>query len=257
MCTRCEGPELQPGTLGTEALEEEVGSQFPSARILRIDRESVERKGSLERALAQIASGEVDIVIGTQIIAKGHDFPNISLVGVVNADSGFHLPDFRASEKSFQLFTQMAGRAGRGEMPGRVIVQTYNPKHPSIIHATLHDFRGFAEEELRFRHEFDYPPYTRLARLLVSGASSEEAETSANRVYEALGRVTVNPTVELMGPAPAVLAKVQNRFRWNILLKCKQAKSLHTLIQFLLANQEKIISKRVSLQVDVDPVSLM
>ncbi|MGZ3731730.1 MAG: replication restart helicase PriA, partial [Bdellovibrionota bacterium] len=119
-CPKCATPGLKPGTLGTESLEEEVKALFPQARVIRIDRESVERKGTLEKALAQIAAHEVDIVIGTQIIAKGHDFPNIALVGVVNADSGFHLPDFRASEKSFQLFTQMAGRAGRGEMPGRV-----------------------------------------------------------------------------------------------------------------------------------------
>lgn len=256
-CPKCAQPSLNPGTLGTEALEEEVKGLFPSARVIRIDRESVERKGTLESALAKIASREVDIVIGTQIIAKGHDFPTISLVGVVNADSGFHLPDFRASEKSFQLFTQMAGRAGRGEMPGRVVIQTYNPLHPSILHSMQHDFRGFAEEELRFRHEFSYPPYTRMARLLLTGPSSEEAEDAANRVYAALSRIAVTPAVEITGPAPAVLSKVQNRFRWNLLLRCTQARSLHTLIETVLAHSEKILPKRVTLQVDVDPVSLM
>lgn len=256
-CEKCAHLNLKPGTLGTEALEAEVKHLFPAARVERIDRESVERKGALENALGRIARGEIDIVIGTQIIAKGHDFPNIALVGVVNADSGFHLPDFRASEKSFQLFTQMAGRAGRGEMPGRVIVQTYNPKHPSIVHATGHDFRGFAEEELRFRHEFAYPPYTRLARLLITGMSPAEAEDGATRVFDALSRMAVTPAVELMGPAPAVLSKVQNRYRWNILLKCSQAKSLHTLIESLQLNLDRVLPKRVTLQVDVDPVSLM
>lgn len=256
-CERCGTPGLKPGTLGTESLEEEVKALFPQARVLRIDRESVERKGALEAALARIAAHEVDIVIGTQIIAKGHDFPNISLVGVVNADSGFHLPDFRASEKSFQLFTQMAGRAGRGEMPGRVIVQTYNPRHPSIVHSTQHDFRGFAEEELRFRHEFAYPPYTRMVRLLVTGMSPGEAEAGANRIFEALGRVPLSPAVEMMGPAPAVLSKVQNRYRWNILLKSAHARPLHTLIDTLYANLDKLLPARVTLQVDVDPVSLM
>ncbi|HEY8278919.1 MAG TPA: primosomal protein N', partial [Bdellovibrionota bacterium] len=256
-CPRCAHTELRPGTLGTESLEEEVKEIFPKARVLRIDRESVERKGSLEAALASIAAGKVDIVIGTQIIAKGHDFPNISLVGVVNADSGFHLPDFRAAEKSFQLFTQMAGRAGRGDMPGQVVVQTYNPRHPSIVHATSHSFRGFAEEELRFRHEFQYPPFARMARLLITGASSEEAEKGALQLLKMLAKLDLSPRVEIMGPAPAVISKVQNRYRWNLLLKCTQAKPLHTLIDAALAHAERVLPNRVTLQVDVDPVSLM
>ncbi len=256
-CSRCAHPGLVPGTLGTESLEEEVRALFPAARVLRVDRESVERKGALEAALAAIAAHEVDIVIGTQIIAKGHDFPNISLVGVVNADSSFHLPDFRASEKSFQLFTQMAGRAGRGDKPGKVVIQTYNPRHPSIVHATQHDFRSFAEEELRFRHEFHYPPFSRMARLLVTASSPTEAEQGAENIFRALSRVEVSPKVELMGPAPAVLSKVQNRYRWNLLLKCPQAQPLHTLIDLACNQAERLLPKRATLQVDVDPVSLM
>lgn len=256
-CERCKTPELKPGTLGTESLEEEIKTMFPSARSIRIDRESIERKGTLEKALASIAAREVDIVIGTQIIAKGHDFPNISLVGVVNADSSFHLPDFRASEKSFQLFTQMAGRAGRGDRPGFVVIQTYNPKHPSIVHATSHDFRSFAEEELRFRLEFGYPPFCRMARLVVTASSPTEAETGATRLFESLSRLQVTPRVEIIGPAPAVLSKVQNRYRWNLLLRCEHAKPLHTLIDAANAHAEKLLSSRASLQVDVDPVSLM
>jgi len=256
-CERCHTPGLNPGTLGTESLEEEIKAMFSSARVIRIDRESTERKGTLEKALASIAAHEVDIVIGTQIIAKGHDFPNISVVGVVNADSSFHLPDFRASEKSFQLFTQMAGRAGRGDRPGHVVIQTYNPKHPSIVHATNHDFRNFAEEELRFRLEFGYPPFTRMARMLVSATSADEAESGAMRLFETLSRIKVTPNVDIIGPAPAVLSKVQNRYRWNFLLRCSQAKPLHTLIDAAWANSERVLPKRATLQVDVDPVSLM
>lgn len=256
-CEKCHHPGLRPGTLGTESLEEEIKIMFPSARAIRIDRESTEKKGSLEKALASIADREVDIVIGTQIIAKGHDFPNISLVGVVNADSSFHLPDFRASERSFQLFTQMAGRAGRGDRPGHVVIQTYNPKHPSIVHATNHDFRNFAEEELRFRLEFGYPPFCRMARLVVTAPSPDEAEEGATKLYTALGKIQVSPRVEIIGPAPAVLSKVQNRFRWNLLLRAPQVGSLHTLIEHACARTESILSRRSSLQVDVDPVSLM
>lgn len=256
-CGKCQAPTLRPGTLGTESLEEEIKAMFPAARSLRIDRESTERKGTLEKALASIGAREVDIVIGTQIIAKGHDFPNISLVGVVNADSSFHLPDFRASEKSFQLFTQMAGRAGRGERPGRVVIQTYNPRHPSIVHATGHDFRGFAEEELRFRLEFGYPPFCRMARIVISASSPGDAETGATRLYESLSRVQVSPRVEIIGPAPAVLSKVQNRYRWNLLLRSSQARPLHTLLDAAAVHAERLLPKRASLQVDVDPVSLM
>lgn len=256
-CAKCGNAEIFPGTLGTESLEEEVKAAFPESRVIRIDRESVERKGSLEKALDSIASGEAQIIIGTQIIAKGHDFPNIALVAVVNADSSFHLPDFRASEKSFQLFTQMAGRAGRGDRPGRVILQTYNPNHPSIIHSTHHDYRNFAEEEMRFRHAFQYPPYTRMARLLLSAPTPALAESSAERVAALLKKGAEKLQVEIVGPAPAALAKVQNRYRWNLLLKSARTGPLHSLLLSLQRAAPEALDKRVMLQIDVDPVSLM
>jgi primosomal protein N' (replication factor Y) len=199
----------------------------------------------------------VDIVIGTQIIAKGHDFPNIALVGVVNADASFHLPDFRASEKSFQLFTQMAGRAGRGDLPGKVVIQTYDPLHPSIVHSMNHDFRSFAEEEMRSRLLFRYPPYSRMARILITAASPTEAESDAEKLHGALSRIEVRPEVDIIGPAPAVLSKVQNRYRWSLLLRCGQAKSLHTLIDAAQTRAPHLLSKRSTIQIDVDPVSLM
>ncbi|MGZ3711777.1 MAG: replication restart helicase PriA [Bdellovibrionota bacterium] len=256
-CSKCNHPELMPGTLGTESLEEDVQRLFPDAKILRIDRESMERKGMLEKALASIANKEVQIVIGTQIIAKGHDFPDIALVGVVNADSSFHLPDFRAAEKSFQLFTQMAGRAGRGSRPGRVFLQTFNPNHPSIVHATSHDFRSFAEEELRQRHLFQYPPFARLARLIISSTSASLAESSATRLASLLERGGAKLELEILGPAPAVLAKVQNRYRWSILIKSRQAGTLHALLKSVLGPAVAKLDRRAGVQVDVDPVSLM
>lgn len=256
-CTKCGGEEIDPGTLGTEALEEEVKTAFPGRTVIRIDRESMERKGSLEKALGAIASGEAEIVIGTQIIAKGHDFPNIALVGVVNADSSFHLPDFRASEKSFQLFTQMAGRAGRGERPGKVILQTYNPLHPSIVHSTKHDYRSFAEEEMRLRQAFDYPPYARLTRLIFSSTSPALTEKAATRIAQMLSKNAERLQVEIVGPAPAALSKVQNRYRWNLLLKSARPAPLHSLLQSLLRVVPEAMDRKVTLQVDVDPVSLM
>jgi primosomal protein N' (replication factor Y) len=234
-----------------------VKAAFPGKKVIRIDRESTERKGSLEAALASIASGEAEIVIGTQIIAKGHDFPNIALVGVVNADSSFHLPDFRAAEKSFQLFTQMAGRAGRGQKPGTVILQTFNPLHPSIVYSTRHDYRGFAEEELRMRRAFAYPPYARLVRLVLSSTSAALAEKSADDLVAMLRKRAEKDGVELVGPAPAALTKVQNRYRWNILLKSSQGAALRSLVSALVAVAQERLDRKVLLQVDVDPVSLM
>lgn len=256
-CVKCGGVEIDPGTLGTESLEQEVCGAFPDRRVIRIDRESMERKGSLEKALAAIASGEAEIIIGTQIIAKGHDFPNIALVGVVNADSSFHLPDFRAAEKSFQLFTQMAGRAGRGDRPGKVILQTYNPLHPSIVHSIKHDYRSFAEEEMRLRQAFDYPPYSRLARLIFSSTSPALAENTAEKVAKMLAKSAERLHVEIVGPAPAALSKVQNRYRWNILMKSSRPAPLHALLQSLLLVAPEAVDRKVTLQVDVDPVSLM
>ncbi len=256
-CEKCESDQWLPGTLGTESLENEVKELFPGKTVLRIDRESMERKGALERALESISSGEAEIIIGTQIIAKGHDFPNIGLVGVVNADASFHLPDFRASEKSFQLFTQMAGRAGRGERPGKVLLQTFNPKHPSIIYAQNHDYRTFAEEEMRIRHLFHYPPFTRMARILFSAPTSNLAENAAEKIAAFLAPHAQRLKVELIGPAPAALAKLQNRYRWNILLKAEKAVALHSLLLSLSTKQVESLGRKILLQVDVDPVSLM
>ena len=256
-CEKCGHPEMKAGTLGTESLEEEVKSLFPGKTVIRVDRESMERKGALENALAAIASGAAQIVIGTQIIAKGHDFPNIALVGVVNADSSFHLPDFRASEKSFQLFTQMAGRAGRSGQTGRVIIQTHNPKHPSVFFSQSHDFRAFSEQELQFRHAFRYPPYSRLARIVVSGANDALVEKYVEKLCHALEPLAAKQEIDLIGPAPAPLHKLNNKFRWNFLLKGQSLAKLHSLLNQLAAWEAKMKDRKCHVQIDVDPLSLM
>ncbi len=256
-CSKCGESAWEPGTKGTEALEIEVKECFPQSRVIRIDKESVEKKGSLEKALQKITEGQVDIVIGTQIISKGHDFPNVSLVGVVLADSSFHLPDFRAAEKSFQLFTQMAGRAGRGNRPGKVLLQTYDPKHPSIQFSLTHDYRGFSEGELKIRRDFQYPPFVRLARVLISGPDPSLTEKSAEQVFRLLEKPANQLQVTLLGPAPAPISKIANRYRWNFLLKAKQVNALHSLLNHLQEYGTPKLDKRVMLQVDVDPLSLM
>lgn len=256
-CEKCHSEKILTGTEGTESLEEEVRRDFPQHPCIRIDRESMERKGSLEAALEAIANKSADIIIGTQMIAKGHDFPNISLVGVINADTAFHLPDFRASERSFQLFTQMGGRAGRGEIPGLVFIQTFNPNHPSIVYSTNHDYRGFAEEELLARHAFLYPPYSRMARILVSANSEALVAQQAEKIGALLNKIATKTKVEVIGPSPAVLFKIQNRYRWNILLKSTGAAPLHSTLQTLQSHLHNLKDSKVVVQVDVDPNSLM
>lgn len=255
-CKSCGSSKLTDGTEGTEALEEEVKKDF-SATVLRIDRESMERKGALEAALAKIASGAAQIIIGTQIIAKGHDFPNIALVGVINADTAFHLPDFRATERSFQLFTQMAGRAGRGGTPGIVYIQTHDPKHPSIVHATTHNYRGFAEQELSLRKQFFYPPFHRLARIVIASSDALLTERAAESAFQLLYQISNPLPITIVGPSPAVLSKIQGRYRWNLLLKSETPIALHTALKTFLENLPGKIHKKVSVQVDVDPNSLM
>ena len=257
-CSKCQSEAIGDGTEGTEALEQEAINTFPGATILRIDRESVSKKGSLEKALDSIASGAIDIVIGTQIIAKGHDFPNVSLVGVIHADSSFNLPDFRAAEKSFQLFTQMAGRAGRGEIHGKVIIQTFNPNHPSIAYAIEHNYRGFAEQELVIRQRFSYPPFCRLARILITSTDDREAERQAEKVFIFLEqKLRQYKNTELVGPAPAVLHKINSRYRWNILLKGNLAGEIHALLQQVCFTFPKKSNSQSQVHIDVDPTSLM
>lgn len=255
-CKECASKELQPGTLGTESLEAEAKELFPNARVLRMDAESLTKKNEMESALQSIEEGLVDIVVGTQMIAKGHDFSSVHLVAIIHADSTMNFPDFRASERSFQLFTQMAGRAGRSQNRGKVVIQTYNPDHPAIIHSSKHDYRSFAAQELAERETFHYPPYYRLVRILVSDASSSKARLTAEQIAEhILSRKLAG--LEVLGPAPALLHKLKNKHRWNLLLKCHEASLLHRLLKSDLSVWRESSAKSTLLQVDVDPVSLV
>ncbi|NUM87864.1 MAG: primosomal protein N', partial [Bdellovibrionales bacterium] len=255
-CPHCGSPEWGPGARGTESLENEVRGLFPEARVLRIDRESMAARGRLEDALVAIARGEADIIVGTQMIAKGHDFPGVTLVGVLDADGAINLPDFRSSERSFQLFTQMAGRAGRGDWFGRVIMQTYNPDHPSILLSARHDFRAFAEWELENRLRFRYPPFTRMARVLSTDASEPRARAAAEKMAGWV-RAWENASVELLGPAPSLLSRVQGKYRWNFLLKSAHPQGLHHVLSSLEAAARKGIPASTAVQIDVDPATLM
>jgi len=256
-CQKCGSPELAPGTPGTEALEEELKTMFPSRTVLRIDRESMEKRGALEDALMRVARGDAQIVVGTQMIAKGHDFPNVTLVGVVNADSSFHLPDFRASERCFQLFTQMAGQAGRREKPGLVIIQTYDPQHPSVKYSKNHDFRAFAEEEMQIRQSFHYPPYARMARIIFSHTKEIQVIKACEAVRQRIQRLNLAGAIEVLGPSPAAIHRIQNRYRWHLILKSSSISSLHSILSVVSEMAQTKELKIVSIQIDVDPLSLM
>lgn len=259
VCPQCQGMEVMDLGVGTESLEEAVRARFPEARVLRMDRDTTSSKGALGEMLKAWKKGEADILIGTQMVAKGHHVPNVTLVGVVLADSSLNLPDFRSAERTFQLLVQVSGRAGRGERPGRVIIQTYSPQHPSIQYSTTQDYLGFARHELETRREAGYPPFRRLVLFRVSGPREEEIASVARLLGEAGRRLcTGTQGVTCLGPSPAPLARVKGRYRWQLLLKGESRRELHEVARTLLTwTRTRLSSRRVRVTVDVDPQSFL
>jgi primosomal protein N' (replication factor Y) (superfamily II helicase) len=255
-CPKCESEYLYFLGAGSQQGEERLQEVFPGARIGRMDRDTVRGRGDLERLLLRLHSGEINLLVGTQMIAKGHDIHGVTLVGVVGCDYALGLPDFRAAERVFQLMTQVSGRAGRGEKPGQVIVQTYHPEHYAIQCAAKHDFAAFTERELRFRRAMHYPPYAALANVLVQSVRMEEAAGWA----AALGRWcrdTTLPGVRVLGPASAPLAKIKRTYRFHLVMKAESRRALQQALRGLLAFAEQAEIPRGNLVVDVDAVSLM
>jgi primosomal protein N' (replication factor Y) (superfamily II helicase) len=256
-CASCGEPALESWGLGTEQLETLLRTRLPGARVARMDRDTTRRKGSQEALLRTWSAGGLDVLIGTQMITKGHDVPGVTLVGVVHADASLNFPDFRAAERTFQLLTQVAGRAGRGERPGRVFVQTLQPQHYSLQAAAAHDFARFAEAELAARREVGYPPYSRLVLLRAEGADLKQVEQlsldAARRLREAAdGRYTV------LGPAPAPLERLRQRHRFQILLRGRSGAVLRRCVADILpAVRAAGRSADVRLIVDVDPYSML
>lgn len=254
-CTKCGSDYIQFLGTGSERVEEELHQLLPAARIMRLDRDSARAKGAFEQILQSFREGEIDILVGTQMIAKGHDIPNVTLVGVVLADIGLSMPDFRAAERTFQLLTQAAGRAGRGDMPGRVIVQTLNPDHYAIRFAAGQDYEGFYKKELEFRKWLRYPPFAAFANVLIRAEQQEEAL----RMSTQLGMV-VNPPppgVRVMGPAEAPMLRLKKEFRYQILLKAAKRSLLREVVAEIRQFALKEKWKTTALVIDVDPISLM
>ena len=254
-CPKCDSEYIQFMGLGSERVEAELNGAFPKARIARLDRDAINGKRDYEIILAGFRDGDYDILVGTQMIAKGHDIPNVTLVGIVSADVGLGLPDFRAAERTFQLLTQAGGRAGRGETPGIVLIQTINPDHYAIQCAAAQDYQAFYEKEIHFRRALNYPPFAALANIIIQGRDEEEALSRS----AALGRL-LQPAPEgirVMGPAAAAMARIKNEYRFQMLLKAATRKRLNQVLGDLrrFATAEKW--NPTSLIIDVDPMTLL
>ena len=256
-CPSCGGTTLSELGAGTEKLEHDLKELLPTARVLRMDSDTTSGKGSHERLLARMNDGSADILVGTQMIAKGHDFPEVTLVGVVNAEASLGMPDFRAAERTFQLLSQVIGRAGRGETPGRVVVQALDTEHYAIRAAAEHDAAGFYREELEFRREAGYPPFTFLAAFALSGLSeqavSAQADSTARRLAQLKTELKVR--VEILGPAPSPIYRLRNRYRRQILLKGANRADLHRLLASW--RQQTTATSTVRISVDIDPADMM
>jgi primosomal protein N' (replication factor Y) len=255
-CLKC-GKELKGLGMGTQRIEDEVKSILPKAAISRMDRDAVVGKNKLLRLYDRLEKGVVDVLIGTQMVAKGHDLPGVTLVGVVSADQSLGIPDFRAGERTFQLVTQVAGRAGRGDEPGRVIVQTFNPEHPSIKFAIEHDSVGFLKEELKLRDDLEYPPFSKLVNFRFQGRVESDTVNAAKIAGE-LARKLVSKmpigVVKILGPSPAPIYKIRNRYRYQMLLKSRDIRALHNFSKKLsMILRDSRISRNVKIQTDVDP----
>jgi primosomal protein N' (replication factor Y) len=256
-CGKCGAEALMLEGVGTEKLEETLVAAFPEARVARLDRD-VARGKKVETILGRMRAREIDILVGTQMVTKGHDLPSVTLVGVVNADAALSIPDYRAGERAFQLLVQVAGRAGRGDVPGRVLVQTWDPEHPAIAFGVRHDVDGFLVRELADRRELAYPPLTRAALLRVDAVDETEARTGC----EALARVALatEPVraglVRVQGPAPAPIARVRNRFRFRVMLRAADRGPLRTVLAAVDEARARL-PRGVRASIDVDPVQLL
>lgn len=263
-CPDCKEGELTQMGLGTEKVEEDLKILFPNHKIARADRDEVQSRLEMEELVHKMEKKEIDILIGTQMIAKGLDFTHLKLVGLLLADVSFNLPDFRASEKSFQLITQMSGRSGRHvdlhDQPGKVIIQTYNTTHESVLFAQAHDYEGFVQTELMHRQQLNYPPFHKMASVKIQSMDLEKVQKAAQMLsqrshylkekYEAFG------PVEILGPAAAPIAKLRNQFRYHILFKCPQPKMLNQFLRRVFGDS-KWIESQVKITVDVDPQNLL
>ena len=262
-CEKCASTRIRNLGLGTEKLAQSVQAMFPDARVARMDRDTTSRKGALLGILKDLRRRRIDILVGTQMVAKGHDFPYITLVGIICADLSMNFPDFRAGERTFQLLAQVAGRAGRGDAPGRVILQTYNPDHFSISAAQRQDFKAFFSQEIGFRRALNYPPFSRIIQIRISGRDSRKTRQLAADLGERCRRLLEREAglrrgVDILGPIEAALTRIAGKYRWQILIKGRDVRGLQRLIRTLMRDHAALFSKPgTTVTVDVDPFFMM
>jgi primosomal protein N' (replication factor Y) len=258
VCPECGGSRIKYMGGGTERLEREIEKLLEGNRITRVDRDTVKTMGSCARLFDEVATGRSSILLGTQMVAKGHDLPGIGLVGVVLADYGLHHPDFRAAERTFQVVTQVAGRSGRGDIPGEVVVQTYQPEHYSLLFASKHDYAGFYKEEIKFRRELNLPPFARLALLLIKAVKQEKAQAGAKAALRHFQNAARAGGVEILGPAPAPVKRARGKYRYFLVLKSSSSKKLHAVIEAGIKSlEDKKALSACTIEVDVDPQSMV
>jgi len=255
-CAKCQSEHLFYLGAGSQQGEERLQELFPNARIGRMDRDTVRGRGDMERLLTRLHSGEINLLVGTQMIAKGHDIHGVTLVGVVGADSALGLPDFRAAERVFQLLTQVSGRSGRGDLPGRVLVQTYHPEHYAIQFAATHDYAGFVAKELEYRRWMHYPPSAVLANIIIQSETLQEAAAWANTLGRWFASARIDK-VRVLGPAAAPIARLKRIYRFHFVLKAERRDALGRTLRAVLAYAEAQAIPRRNLIVDVDAVQLM
>jgi primosomal protein N' (replication factor Y) len=252
-CAKCLGPYLEQLGFGTERVEAEIRALFPGARVGRVDRDTIRRRGAIAGLLARFAARELDVLVGTQMIAKGHDFPRVTLVGVISADVGLGLADFRAAERTFQLLTQVAGRSGRGEIAGQAVVQTLYPNHYSIRHARQQDYTAFYEDELKFRRAMRYPPAVALINVVVKSKTRQGAMQDAETIAVAL-RAPGLGTWTVLGPAPAPLGRLKGEHRAQLFVKGTHRTSMRKALLTVLEGMPEVRRRTI---VDVDPMSVL
>ncbi|MGH9793681.1 MAG: replication restart helicase PriA, partial [Candidatus Acidiferrales bacterium] len=255
-CAKCESEHVYFVGEGAEQIEELLRKLYPQAKVGRLDRDAVRTKREYQQVLGAFAAGEIDLLVGTQMVAKGHDFQRVTLVGVVSADLTLGLPDFRAAERTFQLLTQVAGRAGRGALPGEVLVQTYYPEHYAVQHAAQQDYASFFEKELRFRRLMHYPPFTALANVIVRDRKIENAARWA-RAIDGFLRPHESESIKVLGPAAAPLARLKREYRFQFLLKSPKRSAMNRALAGALDFCAKKEIPESAVMVDVDPISLM
>jgi primosomal protein N' (replication factor Y) len=257
VCDACEGEYIHYVGLGTEQLEANLRELFPEMNIARLDRDTTRRRGRLEQILMEFAGGGIDLLVGTQMIAKGHDFHNVTLVGVVSVDVGLALPDFRAAERTFQLLTQVAGRAGRGDRPGRVIIQTYHPEHYSLVCAREQNYEEFYRREITFRRTMHYPPFVALINVLIHDKDYDRANGTASEFARELRIAARDSGIRVLGPAPAPISRIRSEYRFQVLIKAQSRSRAREALDVAMDRVTSAGHNPRSISVEVDPMNLM